>query len=64
MSSLLAIASRNGKDDILEQVRDDWEMLVVDEAKSGDKDLERYPLWKEIKSQVELLRKEIAKESR
>ena len=64
MSSLLTMASRNRTEDIVEQVRDEWELLVVDEAKSGGKDLDKYPLWKEIKSQVDLLRKEISKDSR
>ncbi|KAJ9608857.1 hypothetical protein H2200_006628 [Cladophialophora chaetospira] len=69
VSALLEIAREKDKDgkkevDDLKEVQDRWELLELDGVKPDlkEKDLDDYILWRKLKHQIEMLRKELAKE--
>ncbi|OCT53955.1 ATP-dependent Zn protease [Cladophialophora carrionii] len=51
----------------MEDVQEKWELLELEgsaETTAKDKDLEDYILWRKLKHQIEMLRKELSKEKR
>ncbi|EXJ70486.1 uncharacterized protein A1O5_06555 [Cladophialophora psammophila CBS 110553] len=57
-----------GKDEKMEELHEQWDLLEIDcegrvNASARDKDLDDYILWRKLKHQIELLRKQISKET-
>ncbi|KIW90464.1 uncharacterized protein Z519_09110 [Cladophialophora bantiana CBS 173.52] len=58
----------SGKDEKMEELHEQWDLLEIDcggrvDALLRDKDLNDYILWRKLKHQIELLRRQISKET-